>query len=606
MHIFQSSDQGGGGPARTEQAPASPRRVVAWGIILLSIALSSAIGGGAVASAPPKVTVTSPVQGATGVVPSSKVTVTFGEPMNPASLTTSTLTLRKQGTTAPVRASVSYQGTIRAATLTPDLPLAPGATYTATIKGGQTGARSAAGIPLPADTVWSFNVAPAAPAPRAQATPSANAGVAGAGGATSLPRTSAGQPREARGSDFDFDPALRIASARQLAASRPPASSATTQPTTARPTPPAAADQFREAPGTDFDFDPAVRVASARQLTASPQPAPKEAGPTTPAITPRPAQLVGGAATINQPGRGKPSISAAPTRGATDAARAGDDDLAEGQAEPSACSFRLGFALLHELLPNITGLCLENEWHDALNGDALQRTTGGLLVWRKADNWTAFTDGATTWLNGPQGVQSRPNTAPGFDWEAAPAPSSLMASAAPSAAPATAAEALFGPAASHLRVAEAGRFIALGAPLASPFADVVVSGTFRKLGGPSGGGYGIIVRDQASEERDGTNQSGRFYVLEVGDRGEVGIWRREGDIWIDLLPWTRSDAVHPGEATNELTALAVRSQLTFLVNGWGVATVTDASLAGGGVGVFVGGDLNEVAIEDFSVQAPNS
>ena len=41
---------------------------------------------------------------------------------------------------------------------------------------------------------------------------------------------------------------------------------------------------------------------------------------------------------------------------------------------------------------------------------------GGLLVWRKADNFTAFTDGGTTWVNGPNGLQSRPN-GERFSWE---------------------------------------------------------------------------------------------------------------------------------------------------------------------------------------------
>jgi lipoprotein-anchoring transpeptidase ErfK/SrfK len=42
-----------------------------------------------------------------------------------------------------------------------------------------------------------------------------------------------------------------------------------------------------------------------------------------------------------------------------------------------------------------------------------------LLVWRKADNFTAFTNGATTWVNGPQGIQARPN-GQRFPWEANP------------------------------------------------------------------------------------------------------------------------------------------------------------------------------------------
>jgi hypothetical protein len=86
------------------------------------------------------------------------------------------------------------------------------------------------------------------------------------------------------------------------------------------------------------------------------------------------------------------------------------------------CSFTLGFQSLHDLVPGIVGDCLENEWFNPDDGNSLQRTTGGLLVWRKADNWTAFTNGSTTWINGPTGLVSRPNSGPLFPWEANPGP----------------------------------------------------------------------------------------------------------------------------------------------------------------------------------------
>src|SRR5689334_10801324 len=73
----------------------------------------------------------------------------------------------------------------------------------------------------------------------------------------------------------------------------------------------------------------------------------------------------------------------------------------------AACQFSYGFRDLAAQIPDIVGSCLEDEWH-GLNGDGLQRTTGGLLVWRKADNWTAFTNGSITWLNGPFGLAARP------------------------------------------------------------------------------------------------------------------------------------------------------------------------------------------------------
>src|SRR6184192_1734166 len=81
------------------------------------------------------------------------------------------------------------------------------------------------------------------------------------------------------------------------------------------------------------------------------------------------------------------------------------------------CTFTLGFKTLHDMIPDTVGACREDEWHNAVNGDGLQQTTGGLLVWRKCDNWTAFTNGSITWLNGPCGLQTRPNEGPFYAWE---------------------------------------------------------------------------------------------------------------------------------------------------------------------------------------------
>jgi len=87
--------------------------------------------------------------------------------------------------------------------------------------------------------------------------------------------------------------------------------------------------------------------------------------------------------------------------------------LADGE-----CAFRLGFADLRQQVgPSAVGGCLEDEHHNPESGDALQRTTGGLLVWRKTDNFTAFTDGHRTWINGPAGLQTRLN-GERFAWEA--------------------------------------------------------------------------------------------------------------------------------------------------------------------------------------------
>ena len=100
----------------------------------------------------------------------------------------------------------------------------------------------------------------------------------------------------------------------------------------------------------------------------------------------------------------------------------------------------------------------------------------------------------------------------------------------------------------------------------------------------------------------GLNQGGRFYVAEAGDRGEIGLWRREDDHWVDLQPWAISQAVYPGGTTNELTLRAEGQRLTFMVNGIQAPTQVDAALPTGRVGVFVGGDLNQVVLDRFTVQ----
>jgi len=80
------------------------------------------------------------------------------------------------------------------------------------------------------------------------------------------------------------------------------------------------------------------------------------------------------------------------------------------------CQYVLGFKALHDLIPAQVGECKVDEYHNPQNGDGLQDATGGLLVWRKADNWTAFTDGYRTWINGPAGIEQRLNTER-FCWE---------------------------------------------------------------------------------------------------------------------------------------------------------------------------------------------
>jgi Zn-dependent protease/CBS domain-containing protein len=93
--------------------------------------------------------------------------------------------------------------------------------------------------------------------------------------------------------------------------------------------------------------------------------------------------------------------------------------LVTAAAQPATCSFVLGFAALHTAIPTIVGDCVTDESHNPDNGDALQSTTNGLLVWRKADNLTAFTNGNQSWVDGPFGIETRLD-AQRFFWEPNP------------------------------------------------------------------------------------------------------------------------------------------------------------------------------------------
>jgi YVTN family beta-propeller protein len=104
---------------------------------------------------PPTVTATSPISGATGIGRSTNITATFSEAMDPASINTATVLLRGPGNVA-IPATVTWSATNRRATLNPTPTLTALTTYTATVRGGASGAKDVAGNALAADRVWSF------------------------------------------------------------------------------------------------------------------------------------------------------------------------------------------------------------------------------------------------------------------------------------------------------------------------------------------------------------------------------------------------------------------------------------------------------------------
>jgi hypothetical protein len=111
---------------------------------------------------PPTVSVTSPLDAATGVALNANVTATFSEAMTASTLNTATVTLVPQGGATPLAATVTYSAGSNTVTLDPTADLTVNTLYTATIKGGASGANDVAGNAMAADKVWTFrtNAAP--------------------------------------------------------------------------------------------------------------------------------------------------------------------------------------------------------------------------------------------------------------------------------------------------------------------------------------------------------------------------------------------------------------------------------------------------------------
>ncbi len=102
----------------------------------------------------PTITGRTPAPGATGVAIGTDVTVTFSEPMKPATITASTVTLRAQGAVTDVPATVSLAGTT--ATLDPSASLDPLKVYTVTVAASVA---DTAGNPLGTAATWTFKTA---------------------------------------------------------------------------------------------------------------------------------------------------------------------------------------------------------------------------------------------------------------------------------------------------------------------------------------------------------------------------------------------------------------------------------------------------------------
>ncbi len=104
----------------------------------------------------------SPTNGATAVAVSANGTITFSEPMNSATITTSTITLATTVGGTPVSSVVTYDVATNTATINPSADLASNTSYTLTVT---TGVKDVAGNSLAANSASTFTTAPDNTAP---------------------------------------------------------------------------------------------------------------------------------------------------------------------------------------------------------------------------------------------------------------------------------------------------------------------------------------------------------------------------------------------------------------------------------------------------------
>jgi hypothetical protein len=113
------------------------------------------------------------------------------------------------------------------------------------------------------------------------------------------------------------------------------------------------------------------------------------------------------------------------------------------------------------------------------------------------------------------------------------------------------------------------------------FSDVIITAEARQVSGPNDNAYGLICRYQNEEN---------FYVFLVSGDGYYAIGKYQSGVdtvtyLTENQQFQPSDSVNIGVASNELEARCIGNELTLLVNGTPLVTVTDPTFVIGDFGL---------------------
>lgn len=126
------------------------------------------------------------------------------------------------------------------------------------------------------------------------------------------------------------------------------------------------------------------------------------------------------------------------------------------------------------------------------------------------------------------------------------------------------------------------------------FDDVIITVQAHQADGPDDNAYGVICRYQSNEN---------FYVFLISGDGHYAIGKYQSNMQVTYLSgggqYTYNDVINQGEATNQIRASCIGNELSLMVNGILLETVTDPTFVTGDIGVGASAFAPGTAVIEF-------
>lgn len=137
-------------------------------------------------------------------------------------------------------------------------------------------------------------------------------------------------------------------------------------------------------------------------------------------------------------------------------------------------------------------------------------------------------------------------------------------------------------------------------PETEPVRDFYLAVDVEHIEVPGDGETGLVFRSDGEED---------YYNLSINNLGEYSFYMHSQDGWEEIIGWTPSGYILPGEV-NRLEVIGVGSRILIFVNNHYLTIVQDDRLSGGEAGLIIGlsnaGDQGSWAFDNFELRAADS